>query len=138
MKMSTEKKQICIVDDDASVCRALSLLLDTYGFAVQTFASAAELLSFVVEHTPECLILDVHLAGMDGFALQQKLNSNGLRIPIIFISADKNLKFSKRYLKAAGSVGFLQKPFNDQTLVNLINIAVGKSSLDKTKKGKSV
>jgi two-component system, LuxR family, response regulator TtrR len=119
-----EKKQVCIVDDDESVRRALGLLLDTYGFGVRTFAAAAELLNAALSYTPECLILDVHMAGMDGFALQQKLNANGIRIPIIFISADKNIKLSEKYLKAAGAVGFLQKPFNDQALVDLINSAV--------------
>ena len=132
--MSQEKKQIYIVDDDGSVCRALSLLLDTYGFGVQTFASAAEFLNTVLKHAPGCLVLDVHMEGMDGFALQQKLNSNGFRIPIIFISADKNLKFSEQYLKATGAISFLQKPFNDQELVDLINIAVEKSSTDKIRK----
>ncbi len=132
--MPPEKKQIYIVDDDASVRRALSSLLDTFGFGVQTFASAADFLNSVLRHAPGCLILDVHMAEMDGFALQQKLNSNGFRIPIIFISADKNLKFSKQYLKTAGAVGFLQKPFDDQSLVDLINIAVEKSSMGKTSK----
>jgi FixJ family two-component response regulator len=124
--MSREKKQIYIVDDDESVCRALSLLLDTFGFKVQTFASAAEFLNSVIKHTLGCLILDVHMAGMDGFALQQKLNTDGFRLPIIFISADKNIKFSEQYLKAAGVVGFLQKPFNGQELVKLIEIAFKK------------
>ena len=122
--MFTNKKQIYIVDDDESVCRALSLLLDTYGFEVRTFTSAAEFLNSVLKHAPGCLILDVHMAEIDGFALQQKLNSNGFRIPIIFISADKTLKFSEEYLKAAGAIGFLQKPFNDQELVDLIQVAV--------------
>lgn len=132
-EMLLDKKQIYIVDDDESVRRALSLLLDTYGFGVQTFASAAEFLNSVLKHAPGCLILDVHMAGMDGFALQQKLNSNGFRIPIVFISADKNLNLSEQYLQAAGAIGFLQKPFNDQALVDLVNIAVEKSSTDKTK-----
>lgn len=136
--MSPEKKQIYIVDDDESVCRSLSLLLDTYGFGVQTFASAAEFLNSILKHAPGCLVLDVHMPGMDGFALQQKLNSNGFRIPIIFISADRNLRFSEEYLRATGAVGFLQKPFNDQELVGLINIAVEKSSMDKTKELESV
>jgi len=131
--ISTDKKQVYIVDDDASVCRALSLLLNTYGFGVQTFASAAEFLNSVLKHAPGCLILDVHMEGMDGFALQQKLNSNGFRIPIIFISADKNLKLLEQFLLAAGAVGVLQKPFNDQELVDLINIAVEKSCTNKTR-----
>ncbi len=119
--MSLKKTQICIVDDDESVRRAISLLLDTYGFEVRTFASAVEFLNSVLKHVPGCLLLDVHMAGMDGFELQQRLKTNGFRIPIIFISADKELKFSEKYLKAAGAVGFLQKPFNDQALVDLIN-----------------
>jgi len=125
-EMPLNKKQIYIVDDDESVRRSLSLLLDTYGFEVRTFVSAGEFLNSVLKHAPGCLILDVHMPGMDGFALQQKLNSNGFRVPIIFISADKNLKFSEPYLKAAGVVGFLQKPFNDRALVDLINSAVEK------------
>jgi FixJ family two-component response regulator len=134
-EMPSEKKQILIVDDDESVCRALSLLLDTFGFEVHAFTSASEFLNSVLKHAPGCLILDVHMAGMDGFELQQKLNSNGFRIPIIFISGDKNLKFSEQYLKAPGAVGFLQKPFNDQALVDLINIGVErKGSTDRTRK----
>lgn len=129
--MDMEKKQIYIVDDDESVGRALSLLLETYGFEAHPFASAAGFLNSVIKHAAGCLILDVHMAGMDGFVLQQKLNSNGFRIPIIFISADKNLKLSEQYLKAAGAVGFLQKPFNDQELVDLINIAVEKRGGEK-------
>ena len=124
--MVSKKKQIYIVDDDESIRRALSLLLDTYGFEVRTFASAVEFLNSILKSAPGCLILDVHMAGMDGFTLQQKLNSNGFRLPIIFISADKNLKFSEPYLKAAGAVGFLQKPFNDQELVDLIQVALEK------------
>ncbi len=121
--MLLKKKQIYIVDDDESVRRAISLLLDTFGFGVQTFASAAEFLNSVLKHAPGCLVLDVHMAEMDGFALQQKLNTNGFRMPIIFMSADKTLKFSEQYLKAAGAIGFLQKPFNDQVLVDLIDVA---------------
>lgn len=124
MNISAKKKQIYIVDDDESVRSALSLLLDTFGFGVRAFASAVEFLNSVLKHAPGCLILDVHMEGMDGFALQQKLNSNGFRIPIIFMSADKDLKFSEQYLKAAGAVGFLQKPFNDRELIDLINSAV--------------
>jgi len=133
--MSLEKKQIYIVDDDESVCRALSLLLGTYGFEVRTFTSAAAFLNSILKHAPGCLILDVHMAGMDGFALQQKLNTNGFRLPIIFMSADKNLKFSERYLKVAGAVGLLQKPFNDQALVALINVALEKKGKVRIENG---
>jgi FixJ family two-component response regulator len=117
------KRHIFMVDDDESVRRALSFLLDAYGFEVQAFASAAEFLGRARTHAPGCLILDVHMAGMDGFALQEKLNADGFRLPIIFISADKRLKFSEPYLKERGAVGFLQKPFDDGELVDLIDRA---------------
>lgn len=123
--MPEAARMIYIVDDDESVCRALSCLLATYGFEVRTFLSAAAFLSSIVKHAKGCLILDVHMADMDGFAFQQKLNSNGFRIPIIFISADKTLRFSEQYLNAAGAVGFLSKPFNDKALVRLIDVAFG-------------
>jgi FixJ family two-component response regulator len=125
-EMSLNKKQIYVVDDDDSVCRAIRLLLDTLGFEVQTFASAPKFLNSVLKNAPVCLILDVHMAEMDGFTLQQKLNAHGFRLPIIFISADKDLKLSKQYLNAAGAIGFLQKPFNDLALVDLINTALEK------------
>jgi two-component system response regulator FixJ len=124
--MLSTKKQVYIVDDDESVGRSLGLLLDTHGFEVRTFGSAAEFVNSVLKHGPKCLLLDVHMPGMDGFSLQQRLGVNGFEIPIIFISADKNLKFSEPYLKAVGAVGFLQKPFNDHELVDLINLAVDK------------
>lgn len=132
--MLSKKKQIYIADDDASVCRALSLLLVTFGFEAQAFTSPVEFLSSVLKHNPGCLILDVHMAGMDGFELQQRLEANGFQIPIIFISANKNLIISPQYLKAAGAVGFLQKPFNGQALVDLINIALAEKKTNKTKK----
>lgn len=132
-KMTAEKKQIYIVDDDESICRAVKLLLDTFGFAVQTFASAGEFLNSVLKNSPGCLILDVHMEEMDGFALQQKLRAHNFRIPIIFISADRTLKFPEQYLIAAGAIGFLQKPFNDQALVDLINVALQKEEKPRIK-----
>jgi FixJ family two-component response regulator len=124
--MLSNRKQVYIVDDDESVCRALGLLLDTFEFEVRTFASGFDFLNSALTSAPGCLVLDVHMAGMNGFELQQQLNTNGFRLPIIFISADKTLAFSEPYLKAAGAVGYLQKPFNDQALVDLINSAFEK------------
>ncbi len=120
--MPLNKKQIYIVDDDESVCRALSLLLATYGFIVDTFTSAEKFFSTVPNSTPGCLILDIHMPGLDGWkTLQQLLVSGSIR-PVIIISADKNEGLNEKALKA-GAIGFLQKPFNDQVLVDLINIA---------------
>lgn len=133
-EMAMQKNQIFIVDDDESVCRSLSVLLVAYGFTVDTFTSAEEFFSAVPNSVPGCLILDIHMPGLDGWKTQQRIIESGSKRPVIIISADKNDVNYERALKA-GAVGYLQKPFNDQALVNLINIAVKKKgSTDKTRK----
>ena len=113
-------KQIFIVDDDESVCRALSVLLVTYGFTVDTFTSAEEFFRAVSNSIPGCLILDIHMPGLDGWETLQHLFVSGSSRPVIIISADKNEGLQEKASKG-GAIGFLQKPFNDQALVDLIN-----------------
>jgi FixJ family two-component response regulator len=122
-EMLLNKKQIYIVDDDESVCRALSILLATYGFTVDTYTCAEEFFRAVSNSAPGCLLLDIHMPGLDGWETQQQLIKSGSSRPIIIMSADKNYGLNNKALKA-GAVGFLQKPFNDQALVDLINIAI--------------
>ena len=124
--MLPKNKQIFIVDDDESVCRALSVLLSTYGFSVKTFICAENFFNTVPNSALGCLILDIHMSGLDGWETQQRLRKSGSRRPVIIMSADKNEGLNERALKA-GASGYLQKPFSDQDLVNLINIAVGKN-----------
>jgi len=134
--MLPENKQIFIVDDDASVCRALGFLLDTYGFTVDTFTSAEEFLRAVPNSAPGCLLLDIHMSGLDGWETLRRLLVSESSRPVIIISADKSEGLNERALKA-GAVGFLQKPLDDLALVDLINIAIKKKgSTDKTRKQK--
>ena len=121
-KMTPKKKQIFIVDDDASVCRALGVLLATYGFIVKIFTCAEEFFSAVPSTAPGCLILDIHMPELDGWEALKRIIKSGSKRPVIMITADKDDGYKDRALKA-GAVGFLQKPFNDQELVDLINLA---------------
>lgn len=118
-----KNKQIFIVDDDESVCRALGVLLATYGFSVKTFICAEDFFSAVPNSTPGCLLLDVHMPGIDGWETQKRLVESGSRRPVIIMSADKSGGLDERTKKTGGS-GYLQKPFNDQALVNLIEAAL--------------
>jgi FixJ family two-component response regulator len=120
--MSSDKKQIYIVDDDESVCRALKLLLVIYGFAVETFVSAEKFFSSVSNSTEGCLILDLHLPGLNGWDTQKRIRDTGFNRPIIFISTDIDDNHKGQALKA-GAVGFLQKPFDDHALIGLIKVA---------------
>jgi len=123
--MPLEKEQIYIVDDDESVCRALSILLTTYGFTVDTFTSAERFFRAVPNSVPGCLVLDIHMPTLDGWETLHHLTTSGSSRPVIIISADKNGGLSERVIKA-GAVGYLQKPFSDKALVDLIKIAFEK------------
>ena len=124
-KMLFENKQIYIVDDDESVCRALSVLLATYGFIVDTFTSAEDYFNAVPNSVPGCLLLDIHMPRLDGWEALKRIIESESKRPVIIISGDTNVELNGKALKA-GAVGFLQKPFNDRELVDLINVAVGK------------
>ena len=120
--MTTEKRKVFIVDDDASVCRALKCLLVTFGYEVETFLSGQAFFSAVPDSFPGCLVLDINMPGLDGFEVQRRLALVGSKRQIIIITADKEGGFRERAMQA-GAVGFLVKPFNDQELINLLNQA---------------
>ncbi|MDP2653173.1 MAG: diguanylate cyclase [Candidatus Omnitrophota bacterium] len=123
-----KSKQVFVVDDDESVCRALKFLLLAYGFDVDTFPSAEKFLSTVPNSVSGCLILDIHIPGIDGWETQKILVKSGSQRPVIMITVDKDGGFAEQALKA-GAVGFLQKPFNDRALVDLVKLATELSSL---------
>jgi two-component system, LuxR family, response regulator FixJ len=128
--MASEKKKIYIVDDDESVCQALRTLLKTFDFEVRTFNSADSFFDAVPNDEPGCLVLDIHMPGIDGWNMQKKIFDSGSKRPVIFISAEKQDNAADRALKV-GAVGFLQKPFNGQSLVDLIH-AASKDTRDTT------
>src|SRR5579863_1425108 len=80
-------RRISIVDDDASIREALKSLMRSVRFGVDAFASAEEFLASERSDDTACLILDLYLPGMNGFELQNRLNTEGSSIPIIFITA---------------------------------------------------
>ena len=123
--MSMLKKQIYIVDDDGSVCCALSVLLGTYGFSVNAFTCAEDFFNAVPNSDFGCLLMDIHMPGLDGWEALKRLIKSGSKRPVIIITADKSDGINEKALKA-GAAGYLQKPFNDQELVDLINVATKK------------
>ena len=132
--MLSSNKNVYIVDDDESVCRALKILLMTFDFEVKTFNSAKSFFDAVPNDEPGCLVLDIHMPGVDGWAAQKKILDSGSNRPVIFISAEKQESAAGRALNV-GAVGFLQKPVDGQTLVDLINAVVEKKdSTDEIRK----
>jgi len=110
---------ISIVDDDASVARALRRLVGSAGYVVETFASAPEFLSSTPSTRTACLILDIYLEGMNGFELQEQLAADRLAIPIIFMTAHDDATTRERIRRSA-TAGYLVKPFDGQALLDAI------------------
>ena len=129
--MASNNKNVYIVDDDESVCRALKTFLMTFDFEVKTFNSAKSFFDAVSNDDPGCLLLDIHMPEVDGWVMQKMITDSGSKRPVIFISAEKEGNVADRVLQV-GAVGFLQKPFDSQALVNLINVALeGSGDMDK-------
>jgi len=117
---------ISLVDDDQSVRESLPDMLRQFGYTVRAFAAADAFLASDAVAQTRCLILDVAMPGMSGPALQQELARRGLRIPIIFITAQSNETLRARLL-AQGAADFLVKPFNDTALLGALKKALRES-----------
>jgi len=116
-------RRISIVDDDASIREALKSLMRSVHFQVDAFGSAEEFLASDRANDTECLILDVYLPGMSGFELQNQLNVERRRIPIIFITAHADETSRQRALKS-GAVDLLGKPVRRDILFKAIQSAM--------------
>ena len=114
---------VFVVDDDSSIREALARFLRSTGLRVETYASSHEFLPCQNPDVPACLVLDVHLCGENGLALQNTLRSAGCRLPIIFLTGYGTIPMCAHALKA-GAVDFLQKPWNDQELLAAIDRAL--------------
>jgi FixJ family two-component response regulator len=114
---------ISIVDDDESVRRTTTLLIESFGFRAATFESAETFLKSDHLQNTSCLIVDVQMPGMNGLQLQSHLTAVGCGIPIIFITAYESNDSRERAMQA-GAAGFLGKPFGDEHLLQTIRSAL--------------
>ena len=114
---------ISIVDDDKSFRTAIARLVRSMGHSVAAFDSAEAFLQSNRVNETECLICDVRMPGMSGLELQSDLIGKGYRLPIIFVTANPTESARKHGL-AAGAIGFLNKPCNEETLIALLDEAL--------------
>ena len=121
--MKDEKPVVYVVDDDPSVLKSLGRLLRSANFDVETFSSALGFLNFQHPDAPGCLILDVKMPELDGLELQGRLADRDITFPVIFISGHGTVPMSVQAMKA-GAIDFLQKPFLDGDLMDVVSRAI--------------
>lgn len=123
------KGTVHVVDDDDSLLRAVSRLLRSRGYAVNTYSSAQEFTNAGKANGPACLLLDLNMPGMSGLELQQVLAEDRSRLSIVFVSGQGDIPAAVQALKA-GAVDFITKPFHGDILVAAIDAAIKRSSDD--------
>jgi two-component system response regulator FixJ len=120
---------ILIVDDDADVRDSLRALLESAGFDVRDFDSARAILAYDALAKGACLIADIRMPDMDGLLLQEELVNRRIGLPVIIVTGHGDVPLAVRAMKA-GAVDFIEKPFDDDLLLQSIGraLAMGKES----------
>ncbi len=114
---------IAVVDDDPSFLRSVGRLLHSANYAVETFGSAHDFLAAQQSSAPQCLVLDVHMPGMTGLELHDRLRAQGCRLPIVFVTAYET-PHTREHAHLPGVYGLLLKPFDKRILLNAVQEAL--------------
>ena len=118
-----EEPIVFVVEDDASMRRALTNLFQSVGLEVEVFGSASEMLGNKLPDVASCLVLDIRLPGLSGLDFQAELARANIHIPIIFMTGHGDIPMSVRAMKG-GAVDFLTKPFRDQDMLDAVVTAI--------------
>jgi len=114
---------VFVVDDEPAVLDSLTFLLESVGLRVESFPTAQAFLDGYTGDRPGCLVLDVRLPGISGLELQERMLQTGIHLPVILITGNADVPMAVRGMKS-GAVDFLEKPFNDQVLLECVEKAL--------------
>ena len=132
MATMSSEPVVILIDDDAAVLDALALLLHSVKLEVETYSSADAFLTGLQSKLPSpraCIVTDVRMPGMSGLDLQAELARRNVRIPIIVISAHADVPITVRAMQS-GALSVLEKPVNEQELIDLIHRALNDATAD--------
>jgi FixJ family two-component response regulator len=119
----TSTPLIAVLDDEASVRKALGRLLRAAGFESRAFASGHEFLEACRHEPPDCVVLDMHMPGMSGLEVLKRTSSLGIFLPMVLITADDESHRCQRMLDE-GAVSWLRKPVDGPQLIQCVEHAV--------------
>lgn len=125
--MPSHDLTVFIIDDDPSVRDALGLLLSVRGYRTALFANAEDFLSAVQANWAGCLLLDIRMPGMDGLTLQKRLMELGCTLPVIVMTGHGNVDSARQAFRAR-AIDFLEKPLDDEKMINAIEESFSRES----------
>ncbi len=115
---------IAVVDDEPAICKAFERLLRAAKFEVTTFSSGEAFLSSLTSRAPACVVLDLHMPGMNGFALQSRLAADPFsRVAVVVVTAHDSPEAQQRAL-AGGAAAYLRKPVEAKQFLDAIRAAI--------------
>lgn len=126
--MSRRRLLVAIVDDEEPVRRALRRLFLSAGIDVETFASGYEFLGSVKTQPPDCAVLDLHLPGLTGLDVLERLAEANVRVPTVVVTGHDQAGLAEKALAAGASI-YLRKPLDEQSLLDSVAAAVRESEL---------
>lgn len=125
--MNEERPFIAVVDDEPAVRKAIARLLRAAGFEVETFGSGDDFLAGLATRVPDCVVLDLHMPGLNGFDVQARLAAEPSRpIAVVIITAHDSTETQERAV-AAGAAAYLRKPVDAPALLDAIRGAIARN-----------
>lgn len=123
----TPEPTVFVIDDDEAVRRFLSGLVESVGLRIEAYASARGFLDAYEPGRPGCILLDIRMPEMSGLELQKELRARNIHLPVIILTGHGDVQVAVRAMKA-GAVDFIEKPFNNQLLLDRVQEAVAESA----------
>lgn len=124
---------VYVVDDDQAVLKALGMLFRAADLKVQLFESPQEFLETVEPSMTGCVVLDIQMMGLDGLDLHDMLKERDIQMPVIFLTGHADVPKAVRAMKQ-GAIDFIEKPFNDELLLQRVEYALAKAALSSHRK----
>ncbi|KJK14762.1 response regulator transcription factor [Pseudomonas sp. 2(2015)] len=121
-----QEPRVYVVDDDQGMLDSTLWLLESVGLQALPFTSGQTFLDACDSHRPACVLLDVRMPGMGGLSVQEALRARGIDLPVIFVSGHADVPIVVRAFKA-GACDFIEKPYNDQLLLDSVQAALGQA-----------
>jgi two-component system, LuxR family, response regulator FixJ len=132
----SQSAKVYVIDDDPAMRDSLEFLLDSAGFSVRLFDSAQSFLDELANLDAGCVLTDVRMPGIDGMELLRKLNSGARKLPVIVMTGHGDVPLAVEAMKL-GALDFLEKPFDDDRLIGMIETALAQNETDSKSEAQS-